>query len=227
VLDRRSFGMHWVTAAALIALLVLVVARFEATGERLPVEIQNRTPLGTGDFSLAIEVESETIYLTGKLFRSTTTGSRVVGNVLLGVLFFDKTGAVLGESTAVIYERDLGLGYKAAIGRVAPAPGGVDVSALAKVVLTVRELRTTEDVERERQAAIRTRAWSKDIEGAVIERRVLLGMTAEQVTLAWGKPSGVSQTLNQSGIFEQWVYSSRSTSVYFANGRVTAIQTSR
>jgi hypothetical protein len=251
--------MRRVVAASLITSLVIVVVWSEATAQRLPVKIVNRTPLDTGDFSLAVEIDRGSIVLTGKFFPKTTTGQHIAGDVLLGVSFLDKAGAVLGESTATIFERDLGFDYEGVIGRAAPEPGGLDISAVASVVLTVRKLTTQEalDQEREkrqkaaraaeearlqaereaeakqarereaqRQDAIRARAWPKDIEAAVIERRVLLGMTTEQVTLAWGRPQRINQTLQYSGLSEQWVYST-STLVYFENGRVTAIQGSR
>jgi hypothetical protein len=244
VLDTRRM-----TIALLMALLMLIVAGSDASGASLPVEISNRTPLDTGDFSLAIETDQYgNILLTGKFLSKTTAGERIVGNVLLDVSFQDKTGTVLAASTVTIWQRDLGMAYSATIGRVAPAPDGVNVSALAKVVLTVRELTTQEALDRERtkqelaarnaeaarareretqrQAAIRARAWPKHIETAVIERRVLPGMTEEQVTLAWGKPQRVNQTLRSSSTSEQWVYSI-STYVYFENGRVTAVQSSR
>jgi hypothetical protein len=80
--------------------------------------------------------------------------------------------------------------------------------------------------EAKRQAAIRAHGWPKRIEAAVVERKVMPGMTPEQVTLAWGRPRSVNQTIRASGVSEQWVYSI-SGYVYFENGRVTAIQTSR
>ena len=224
---------------AVLTLLMVLLAGSDAAGATPSVEVLNRTPLDTGDFSLAIETDQySTIILTGKFFSRTTAGERIVGNVLLDVSFEDKTGNVMAASTAVVRQSDLGMAYWAPIGRMAPAPDGVDVSSLARVVLTVRELTTDRRSEREaeakrnqerekqRQAAIRAGAWPQHIETAVLERRVLPGMTAEQVTLAWGKPRHVNQTLRSSRISEQWVYSI-STYVYFENGRVTAIQTSR
>ncbi len=80
--------------------------------------------------------------------------------------------------------------------------------------------------ERDREAAIKARGWPKQIERAVIERTVLPGMNSEQVSLAWGPPSQVNETIRASGVSQQWVYSG-SRYVYFENGRVTAIQTSR
>lgn len=61
--------------------------------------------------------------------------------------------------------------------------------------------------------------------GSICEQRVGLGMTAPMVRAAWGKPNRVNETMNEGGRFEQWVYGS--SYVYFANGRVRSIQTSR
>jgi hypothetical protein len=250
--------MRKLTAAPLIGLLLLVVVRFDATGANLPVEVLNRTPLDTGDFSLLIDMDGDTIFLRGKFFPNTTAGERIIGNVLFGVSFQDKDGSVLAESTALVRQHDLGLAYWAPIGRVAPAPGGVDVNALSKVVLTVRELTMQEAGDRERrkqeqaagvadakraqaarvaeakraqereaqrQAAIRAHAWPEHIKTAAIERRVLIGMTAEQATLAWGKPNRVNRTVGRWGVHEQWIYGS--TYLYFDNDRLTSFQDSR
>ena len=230
---------------AVLTLLMLLVARSDATGASLSAEILNRTPLDTGDYSLAIETDQfGIIFLTGKFFSKTTAGEKIVGNVLLDVSFEDKTGSVMAVSTVVVLQSQLGRPYSAPVGRMAPAPNGVNVSSLARVVLTVRELITQEALDREqaarartereseakreeqRRLAILTHAWPKHIETAVLEHRVLPEMTAEQVTLAWGKPQRVNQTLRSSSISEQWVYS-ESTYVYFENGRVIAIQTGR
>jgi hypothetical protein len=81
VLDTRRM-----TIALLMALLMLIVAGSDASGASLPVEISNRTPLDTGDFSLAIETDQYgNILLTGKFLSKTTAGERIVGNVLLDV----------------------------------------------------------------------------------------------------------------------------------------------
>ena len=140
-----------VMAAALTASLVLVVARFEATAQRLPVEISNRTPLDTGAFSLTIEIDGGAILLTGNSFRRRPRATVSLAMFSSVCCFSTKAGAVLAESTTTIFQRDLGYGYSGVIRRVAPEPGGVDVSALASVVLTVRKLTTQETLDRERE----------------------------------------------------------------------------
>ena len=228
VLGRRRMTI------AVLTLLVFLLGGSDAAGASLSVEILNRTTLDTGDYSLAIETDQfGIIFLTGKFLSKTTAGEKIVDDVLLDVSFEDKTGSVIAMSTVVVRQSQLGRPYSSPVGRMAPAPNGVNVSSLARVVLTVHELTTQEALDREqrerekqRQAGILAHAWPKPIETAVLERRVLPGMTAEQVTLAWGKPQRVNQTLRSSRISEQWVYSV-SSYVYFENGRVTAIQTGR
>lgn len=54
---------------------------------------------------------------------------------------------------------------------------------------------------------------------------VLVGMTADQVLAAWGKPTDVNRTTTAVGSSEQWVYGDLDASyVYLDNGVVTTIQ---
>lgn len=80
--------------------------------------------------------------------------------------------------------------------------------------------------KRLRESAIRAHRWPEHLERAVIERKIMLGMNGEQVSMSWGPPERINQTITVSGKSEQWVYS-RPSYVYFENGRVTAIQSSR
>jgi hypothetical protein len=87
--------------------------------------------------------------------------------------------------------------------------------------------------ERKRQAAasakridiIRSKKWPLPIEQTVIERKVQIGMTSEQVTMAWGKPSRINRSIGRWGEHEQWVYGS--TYLYFENGILKSYQDSR
>jgi hypothetical protein len=77
----------------------------------------------------------------------------------------------------------------------------------------------------DRLAQIKAKNWSPDVEQSVIERKVQLGMTAEQVIMAWGKPNHINKTVGRWGVHEQWVYHS-SQYLYFENNIVTSWQTS-
>ena len=54
-----------------------------------------------------------------------------------------------------------------------------------------------------------------------------IGMTAKQVrnNTNWGKPDKVNETLDSRGSFQQWVYGDEY--LYFKNGKLVSIQTSR
>jgi len=80
--------------------------------------------------------------------------------------------------------------------------------------------------QRERESTIKARRWPQEIERAVIERKVIPGMTADQVTMAWGPPGKVNETSRASGALQQWVYP-LTGSVSFEDGRVTAIRTGK
>jgi hypothetical protein len=131
-------------------------------------------------------------------------------------------------------------------------PSGIlDEALIAKIVVQDLSLSTVERSEREmresagmerqanmkraeaerqtaakRESTIKARMWPQEIERAVIERKVTPGMTTDQVSMAWGPPSKVNETLRASGVSQQWVYP-MSGNVFFEDGRVTAIETSR
>jgi hypothetical protein len=71
------------------------------------------------------------------------------------------------------------------------------------------EAKRTRDREAQRVANIRAQGWPTDIESAVIQRRVIVGMNSEQVISAWGQPGHVNETVYAWGTREQWVYSGR------------------
>jgi hypothetical protein len=76
-----------------------------------------------------------------------------------------------------------------------------------------------------RVASIRNKKWPLPIEQAVIERKVQIGMTAEQVTMAWGKPAANNRSVGRWGTHEQWIYGD--TYLYFENGVLTSYQERR
>jgi len=79
--------------------------------------------------------------------------------------------------------------------------------------------------EQERMAAVRNKKWPTGIEEAVINKKVLLGMTDEQVQMAWGKPRSINRSVGAWGVHEQWMYGS--TYLYFENGKLKSWQESR
>jgi TonB family protein len=65
--------------------------------------------------------------------------------------------------------------------------------------------------------------WPKSVWDAIQDEKVALGMTKEQVTMSWGTPKSVAQTVTTAGKSEQWVYGNGAY-VYFTGGLVSGIQ---
>lgn len=64
------------------------------------------------------------------------------------------------------------------------------------------------------------------IKEAIRDKRVMIGMTKEDVIASWGRPSDINRTVRSSGVREQWVYRRKSGNtqyVYIRNGKVTSI----
>ena len=76
-----------------------------------------------------------------------------------------------------------------------------------------------------RRSEILSHGWPEDMAELVIARQVAIGMTPAMVTASWGEPENVNTTITAAGQREQWVYVS--SYVYFEDGVVSAIQTSR
>src|SRR5215510_6244564 len=76
----------------------------------------------------------------------------------------------------------------------------------------------------DRETQIMAKDWPYDIKRAVLERRILKGMTEEQVILSRGKPNHVNTSVGSWGEHEQWVYNSQY--LYFENGVLKTYQTS-
>ena len=77
-----------------------------------------------------------------------------------------------------------------------------------------------------RAARIRGYGWAAGFTEAVIARRVSVGMTAQMVLEAWGRPVSVNRSLTASGKSEQWLYAGAHY-VYLQNDVVTEIHDSR
>lgn len=57
---------------------------------------------------------------------------------------------------------------------------------------------------------------------AIKDQKVVLGMTAKQVELSWGKPEDVNRSVGSWGVHEQWVYGRQY--LYLENGKVSSFQ---
>ena len=84
--------------------------------------------------------------------------------------------------------------------------------------------------ESDRLEKINASGWSDATKDKVRSKKVTVGMTSEQVKLAFGEPSKVNRTVTASGVREQWIYGSYSrytkpwAYLYLTNGRVTSWQ---
>jgi hypothetical protein len=65
--------------------------------------------------------------------------------------------------------------------------------------------------------------WSEGVLSAIKERRIVIGMSAEQVLLSWGEPKKKNRTVTASGTSEQWVYPVGQYA-YLDNGVLTSMQ---
>jgi hypothetical protein len=80
--------------------------------------------------------------------------------------------------------------------------------------------------EKMRTGRIKEQQWPIDIETAVLDKQVLVGMTTEQAAMAWGRPLKINETISASGKAEEWVYP-KGARLHFVNGELRVIQTSR
>ncbi len=78
------------------------------------------------------------------------------------------------------------------------------------------------------EAAAANPQWSEEIVRLMRKRAIKMGMTAEQVILARGRPQKINRSVGSYGSREQWVYEfSRPGYLYFKNGILTSWQTGR
>jgi hypothetical protein len=106
-----------------------------------------------------------------------------------------------------------------------PATGRTCHADLSIVGLSQRfdPIRQELATERRRQE-IGRKSWPEHVKLAVLEKRVELGMTREQVTAAWGEPRNVDVTPTTRQ--EQWTYSGP-TYLLFTDGAVAMIARTR
>jgi hypothetical protein len=81
-------------------------------------------------------------------------------------------------------------------------------------------------LRREFVRLVHGKGWPPRYTEAVLNEKVLIGMTPEMVRLSWGAPQTVNTTITAAGKSEQWVYGA-GWYVYLTNSHVTGIQTSR
>lgn len=60
--------------------------------------------------------------------------------------------------------------------------------------------------QNDRIALIKAKKLPPQIEKAILDRKVQIGMTDEQVKLSWGNPRTINRTVMVNHVSEQWVY---------------------
>jgi hypothetical protein len=99
-------------------------------------------------------------------------------------------------------------------------PPALSIVGLSERFDPIRQELTTE----RRRQEISRKAWPEHVKAAVLEKRVELGMTREQVTAAWGEPRNIDVTPTTRQ--EQWTYSGP-TYLVFTDGAVAMIARTR
>ena len=83
----------------------------------------------------------------------------------------------------------------------------VDDAITAKVLLTYNPVDKAKAdaaaAEKLRAERIKAKKWPNEISAAVLDRKIVLGMTREQVETSWGKPQKINRTVGGWGIREQ------------------------
>ena len=48
--------------------------------------------------------------------------------------------------------------------------------------------------------------WSEQVKSGILNGKILIGMTKEQVLASWGEPGKINRSVGTWGVHEQWVY---------------------
>ena len=59
---------------------------------------------------------------------------------------------------------------------------------------------------------------------AVLNGKIMLGMTTDMVRASWGEPNDINQTVTADYVREQWVYGDFGPYVYFLDGILNSWQ---
>jgi hypothetical protein len=193
------------------------------------IDVVDRTGLDTDLFPFRTEIENSVLYLAGKVRSRTASGAQIVGDIMLNVSIQDISGRQLLLTTAPVRRDDLGTWYRYPIARSLPSSGGtegIDLDSVARIVVTIEKLTTSEDIERTRVSVIRRSGWPRDVQDRIIKRQVWIGMAAEQARLALGPPATIHESVTAGGKREVWSYSEL-LRLYFDRGKLIEIQRTR
>ncbi|MEW6614809.1 MAG: hypothetical protein AB1401_05025 [Thermodesulfobacteriota bacterium] len=65
--------------------------------------------------------------------------------------------------------------------------------------------------------------WSNEMIKIILNEKIKLGMTKEQIVASWGYPKSINRNVGSWGIYEQWVYGN-SVYLYLENGILKSFQ---
>ena len=167
---------------------------------KMDLEHQIKSQQNMIDFSINKSASEPEQYRRDHYKRMTTDGSEILRRLMLDLPRLEKE---CSTDQAKEDERE----------RVAKAKKEADDAAR----------KISDDQYKERMAAIQAeRERRAKMPGARI------GMTRKQVVdnTSWGPPEKINETISTYGTREQWVYDGNEY-LYFTNGRLTGIQTSR
>jgi len=96
----------------------------------------------------------------------------------------------------------------------------VDLALRKKVLVDfdpdTRRKQQSKIISYRRARQIRAKGWSVGVCQLVIDGKIAIEMTQEQVLMAWGKPDQIKRSEGGWGVYEQWIYGS--TYLYFERG---------
>jgi len=82
--------------------------------------------------------------------------------------------------------------------------------------------------EKGKKIKVKHPQWTNEICNTIAAKKIYVGMTADQVRAAWGKPYKINTTIIGNTEHERWVmHEYGSTYVYFDNGVMTSLQQSK
>jgi hypothetical protein len=254
MIDSRSVGFSWKNyliarnidvkqiASVLVTVERIDTARSQdeaaqardeeqARGVRTPQIQAELSPLVL-DRPLTAEGAANWLYLRGAVNGHTADGDQVLSFTLKASVL-NAAGDVLGVS--LIDSRSTGFSFDEYL-----ISQGIDARLIARIVIALENIDTVRRrakanaeeaararaAEMARQAEIQARNWPRSVEEAVIARKVIIGMTTEQVLAAWGTPRAINETISAAGTSAQWVYGDGQY-LYFERGILTTIQRSR
>lgn len=88
-----------------------------------------------------------------------------------------------------------------------------------------REIEEVRELERTRRAAIEAAPWPDEEKAAVLAKRVVIGMTTDQVVLAWGPPDKIVETATTAGEEHEFTYNQAGgvSILHFTDGKLDRV----